>query len=173
MTANTIKNCTLKSVVEQAKKDLINNKEHPPVFLLPLPTQDVWHRIQVGWKNDTEKHYVMTSVSKVIQLVKPESYFMIMEGWGVQRPTDKRLDLNKRPSQCSDRQELLIIHEFRRDMKNKSVMITYARDGDKITFTDEYVNEDNNCMSTNFNFFMEQGAHEERIEQLAKGVDLK
>jgi hypothetical protein len=163
--SNIIQNCTMQSVIEQAKKDLIDKKEHPCTFI--LPTKKDWHKIQVGWKNDFEKDIVMTTFAKTIRLTKPDSYFVVMEGWGVKRNPNEKLNLKERPSQSSDRHELLIINEFRRDMRNKSTLFQFERKDGNIVFVDEFTSDNENS-STAFNFYMEEGAHYERIEQLAK-----
>ena len=77
--------------------------------------------------------------------------------------------LDKRPSLCSDRKEVLTVSEYRADMKHRAKLFVFEHKHNKIVFVDEF-EPDKNGINSSFNFYMEEGAYEEKIGQIKKGV---
>ena len=149
---------TIEKIEEIAKDVLVKQGTHRPQLMI-----DTDKGLEVAlllFSNDMEKDLMLFLLRKRVQLEKINRYFTIMEGW-----VGKNLHI--RPRDDSEREEALIISEFRRDMNNKMIMHKFTHEGDKIVWGERITMGKDWDSATIWNVFVED-AMEERIKQAIK-----
>ena len=119
--------------------------------------------------DDDTKPLMREKMRKYVEQNKPDKYFFVTEAW--MKKLDPTKESYRRPSECPDRIECLLIMEFRKDMKNKTIMIPFKRKGKEIIFEKKMDMEKNSVESVSYwNFYLEREGVEEKINNFMKKV---
>lgn len=160
----------LEEIEEIAKKIMKKNKEHSPQLIIERKDPIRVECLLLLCEEETKEEML-----KVLRLLinngSVDRYFLITDAW-------KSEDIYSQPSKAKDKTEVLIIYEFRRDMKNRCVMIDYVRKRNNIYFTTrKEVTQKDGGMTSRFNFFLEDAMGEiiekARIDSSLSKVDDK
>lgn len=158
------KQISIEEVRDLAVDCLLKRGSHHPQFL--IPQGDKLGIVVCPFEDDEDKERVKRQMREFIHKARPDFYFFISEGWMVKHKKKGEI-LKGRPSEHPDRVECLVIQKFSRDMKNEGILIEFKRDeDDKPVIVEE--SKEHDKVSSVFNFFMEDGGHEEYMDHLHK-----
>lgn len=153
-----MKTMSMEGVKEIAKECIQKQGSHQPQFIFVKDGQATV--VVAPFADDEEKEVMKTVMRKYVTEKRPDYYFYISEAW---MSVAKKEEIGrKKPSEDPERQEVLIISKFNRDMKNETAIIPFKRKEGEIAFEKE--KEGFTDMATSLNFYLEEGAYEERIE---------
>jgi hypothetical protein len=133
--------------VERIARDIMETKgSHSPQII--LDTGNGYEIAVLLFEDNEQKEKMCDSMRGMINTRNISRYFFITEGWVGK-------NLNVMPSKDPEKRECLIVMEFRKDLKNKTVFNMFTHDGKKIvwgerTFTDSSVES-----YSTWNFFLE------------------
>lgn len=139
----------IKEVEQMAKDVLIKIKKHPQQMIIEKPDGKV-DMVLLSFDNK-DKDKMLDELRETIANSNIQKYFFITEAW-------KSEDIHSCPSKADDKEEILVISEFRRDMKNKVVFLDFKRVKGEIVFTDRKEIESGKSQSesySRYNFFVE------------------
>lgn len=121
----------MKQITQTAKNVLLENGSHSPQIM--IPTKEGMLVMLCLFSNYEEKKKLRDTIKKQITELKIDNYFFIAESWVTLGDKDNPKYL-ARPSRMVERQEALVITEFRRDLKGKGVLIPFEKKKGKIRF---------------------------------------
>jgi hypothetical protein len=140
--------------LEQIAKTIIEKNGHHSPQIIFVTKKGIEIALLI-FDSEEAKEIMLDVVRRKVSTEKIDKYFTIMEGW-IGR------NLNVRPSLDSQRQEGIIISEYNRDMKNKTLIHKFERKNNKIKWTERVIlgSETDSCSI--WNVFVED-CMEERI----------
>lgn len=117
---------------------------------------------------DNTKAKAREEARVLIHRFKLDYYFFVTEGWISMTNKEKLGSMPSiRPSRSVDRKEVLVICEFRKDRKNKSVMRIFERDKDDnpVFVKREAIDGSDSMGGSLWDFFLEKEGVEESIDK--------
>ena len=159
------KNMELNKLIEIAKATLREKGSHNTILILIKDGKPSYYTLM--FRNLQEKLEMQDAMRKVVELTKPEKYFVITDSWyAVQDGSMPSI----RPSLRKDRKEALTLSEFNRDMTGKQAIVLYDRLGKRIKFHKPQIAEFKD-MHSQFNFYLEKEGIDEAFDNEAKKVN--
>jgi hypothetical protein len=121
--------------------------------------------------DDHSKSVICDEMRKHVVEISPRYYYFVSEGWMVMR--EKGSVEMERPRDCIDRKQSLVITRFNKDLSEEMVLIPFKINDEKVVYEKEervsYKNNDGTVYSNAFNFYIEKGAHEEKMKRAMEG----
>lgn len=127
-------------------------KGQVPCHIL-IPTEKGFACVIFEWKDAVEKDNMFARARQLISEMKPEYYYYVSEAY-------MSHDVKYQPSQDPNRKDILIVCEYRKDLKNKTYLIPIIRDNGQVTFGEEIVTTEKNEQQSRFNFYLEDVSEE-------------
>jgi len=105
----------------------------------------------LNFDGDYEKELTRRTARKVVQKIMPDRYFFVAEAW-----MSKNKDT--RPSEADDKQEIVHIVEYNRDMTQKICMVPIERNKDKIKLGKPIIDSKDKTIEIKdrWNFYLEE-----------------
>lgn len=151
----------IEEVKEMATGMLVRQGHHAPMVLMETKKGMVGAVVQFG--NSKEKESAIEFIRQFVSKNNVLNYFTIFEGYMSMRSTG---DLIIKPRRDKKRKEVLVITEFRRDMKNKGVFIEFKKvdGGIKIGKSGDLGGE----YASIWNVYLEKEGIDERLDKANK-----
>jgi len=140
--------------LEQIAKSIMEQKGHHSPQIMFITKKGIEIALLL-FDSDESKQRMLDFVRRKVSVEQIDSYFTIMEGWIGN-------NINIRPSFDSQRQEGIIISEYRRDMNNKTLIHKFKREKGKIKWTERVVLGNDHDSSSPWNVYVED-CMEEKI----------
>jgi len=171
---------TLKEVEDIAVVQMETNGKHSPQIMIEYEGSVAI--VVLCFRNTKEKEEMFDKIRGMIQRSKVSNYFYVSEAWMSEQDKDMPMI---RPKQRVDRKEILIIAEFRKDRKNKSVIREFKNADGKIVWGKRQTTDDAERSTSFIDFFADkeevsrimdedaQKAHSNYLNKLTKKMASK
>jgi hypothetical protein len=151
--------------LEQIAKSIMEQKGHHSPQIIFVTKKGIEIALLL-FDSEDSKNIMLEMVRRKVSNEKIDSYFTIMEGW-------IGSNINIKPSLDSQRQEGIIISEYRRDMKNKTLIHKFKREKGKIKWTERVILGNDHDSSSIWNVYVEDCMEEKiakaRLKALQNG----
>jgi len=153
-----------------AKEVLVDTGQHSTQLMVERKlVNKIEMNIMVLLYDDDKKEDMLKNLRFLINNGSVDRYFFITEAW-------MSKDIYTMPSKADDKEEVLVVSEFRRDNRNKILYNKFIRKDNKIVFTERKLLEGKDFQGfSRFNFFLEDVMGEvikrARIEESLSCVD--
>ena len=163
------KELSIEWVIKQAKSILEATGQHLPQVIANTNVDGKKELaiIAMPFGTQKEKEMALSGLRAFVKNMNVDRYWAVFEAWMSKMEKGKKLF---RPaSRDIDREEVIIISEFGRDLTRKCVIIPFKREGDRI-ICDKEVNVDKDYSSV-WNVFLEKEGLDEKMSKFAKEIN--
>ena len=163
------KEISIEWVIKQAKLILEETGKHLPQVIAQTNVDGKKELaiIAIPFGTQKEKEMALNGLRAFVKNMNVERYWAVFEAWMAK--IEKGEKLFRPASRDVDREEVLIISEFSKDMTQKCIIVPFKREDNKIIF-DKEVNA-NKDYSSVWNVFLEKDGLDEKMDNFAEEIN--